>query len=234
MFLSVVIPVYNERNTIREIVAKVYNLNINKEIILVDDGSTDGTIQELKNIEREFDEVRVIFHSRNQGKGAALRTGFGQVKGDYVIVQDADLEYDPADFHKLLEVVESGEAEVVYGSRFVGKTKRDIYRKGNMHWLHLIGNKFLTKATNLLYGVKLTDMETCYKLIPANLIRQIKIRSDRFNFEPEITAKILKRGYKIKEVPIHYSGREMSEGKNISWRDGPAALWALIKFRFME
>jgi glycosyltransferase involved in cell wall biosynthesis len=234
MLLSVVIPVFNERTTIRELVKRVLSIDLEKEVILVDDGSEDGTQEVLRELEKESSQVIAVYHSQNRGKGAALRTGFAQASGEYVIVQDADLEYNPQDIYALLEPIKKGVAQVVYGSRFAEKSKRELYSTGNMHWFHLLGNKFLTTVTNLLYGSKLTDMETCYKLIPRNLLQGIDIKSDRFNFEPEMTAKILKRGYAIYEVPISYAGREISEGKNISWRDGPAALWALIKYRFVE
>jgi len=234
MKLSVVMPVYNERETIENIVEKVKEVDIDKEIILVDDGSIDGTREFLTKILVEAPDLKVVFHDKNEGKGAALRTGFMHASGDYVIVQDADLEYDPQDFHKLLKPVIEGKAKVVYGSRFMGKRKRDIYNKGSMHFLHLLANKTLTFLTNVLYGAKLTDMETCYKLIPKNLVESITITSNRFNFEPEITAKILKKGYKIVEVPISYAGRDVHEGKKIGWKDGIVALWTLIKYRFVD
>lgn len=234
MLVSIVIPVYNEEKTIREIVERVLRLDFDKEIILVDDASSDGSLSVLLQLSQEQDNIRVFHQEVNQGKGAALRRGFAESSGDYVIVQDADLEYDPVDIYQLLKKVEGAEKTVVYGSRFLGRTKNDLYKKGNMQWAHLLGNKFLTLATNLLYGCRLTDMETCYKLIPRQLVKEITIRSNRFNFEPEITAKILKRGYRIVEVPIRYEGRSVHEGKNISWKDGPSALWALVKYRFVE
>jgi len=230
MKLSVVIPVYNEEKTLNTILARVLAVKLNKEIIIVDDASTDGTGCVLADISRLYADVKIIRHEINQGKGAALRTGFHEATGDYVIVQDADLEYDPQEYQRLIEAL-SPKFPVVYGSRFTHKQKRDLYKSGNMHLMHLIGNKFLTKLTNLLYGSNLTDMETCYKLIPRELLQAIPIESDRFNFEPEITAKLLRKGIKIKEVPISYTGRDVREGKNISWRDGLPAILALIKFR---
>ena len=230
MKLSVVIPVYNEEKTLNTILARVLAVKLNKEIIIVDDASTDGTGRVLADISKLYADVKIIRHEINQGKGAALRTGFHEATGDYVIVQDADLEYDPQEYQRLIEAL-SPKFPVVYGSRFTHKQKRDLYKSGNMHLMHLIGNKFLTKLTNLLYGSNLTDMETCYKLIPRELLQAIPIESDRFNFEPEITAKLLRKGIKIKEVPISYTGRDVREGKNISWRDGLPAILALIKFR---
>jgi len=227
MKLSVVIPVYNEASTLRQIVDKVRAVPLEKEIIIVDDGSTDGSREVLKKLRFEDPSLKVIFHPHNRGKGAALRTGFKEATGDYVIVQDADLEYNPSDFPRLVKPVLEGKAKVVYGSRFSGDYK-------NFMTLHFWGNKLLTWFTNFLYGVKLTDMETCYKLIPADLIKSVEIKSDRFNFEPEITAKILKRGYKIYEVPISYAGRMFSEGKKITWKDGVAAFWYLLKYRFVD
>ena len=227
MKLSVIIPVYNEVKTLGNILEKVRAVEVEKEIILVDDGSTDGSREILKNWQAEDSSLKVIFHQHNQGKAAALRTGFKEAAGDYVIVQDADLEYDPQDYLKLLGLVLEGKAKVVYGSRFMGSYE-------DMATLHYWGNRFLTWMINLLYGARLTDAETCYKLIPTELIRSIPIRSDRFEFDTEITVKILKRGYKIVEVPISYAGRQFSEGKKITWRDGVSAFWYLLKYRFVD
>jgi glycosyltransferase involved in cell wall biosynthesis len=223
--LTVVIPVYNEKKTIRTIVERVQAVPIEKEIILVDDDSTDGTRDILQQLESEG--IKVLYHEKNMGKGAALRTGFHHAAGDFVIVQDADLEYDPQEYPKLLEPILQDRADVVYGSRFSGQNR-------NMMSLHRLGNQFLTFVTNLLYRTSITDMETCYKLFKTPLIKNIKIECNRFNFEPEITAKILRRKLRIVEIPISYSGRKSSEGKKITWRDGFAALWALFKYRFME
>lgn len=228
MKLSVVIPVYNEKNTIEEIIKRVKSVDdIEKEIILVDDCSKDGTTDILKRLQTEQPGLRMLFKDKNEGKGAALRDGFKHTTGDYVIVQDADLEYDPQDYKKLLRALEEENAQVVYGSRFSGSYE-------HMSTLHYLGNKLLTLITNIFFGVMLTDMETCYKLLPGNFVRSIDIKSNRFNFEPEITAKILKSKMKIVEVPISYNGRSFSEGKKITWRDGLSALWTLIKFRFVN
>ncbi|HEY8286666.1 MAG TPA: glycosyltransferase family 2 protein [Chloroflexota bacterium] len=225
MKVSIIIPVYNEVSTIREILARVRSSPIEKEIVVVDDGSTDGT-QELL-AQETAPETRVVLHRRNQGKGVAIRTGLKHAVGDYVLIQDADLEYDPADYELLIRPILRGKATVVYGSRFLGEHKAMLF------W-HSVGNRLLTLTTNVLYDSTLTDMETCYKLIPTDLIRQIPLRARRFDFEPEITAKILKRGHRIYEVPISYAGREPHEGKKISWRDGFPALFSLIKYRFID
>ena len=223
--LSVVIPVYNEKKSLLEIIQRVQLVPIEKEIILVDDFSTDGTRDLLHDLEKQ--EFKVLYHEKNKGKGAALRTGFQHATGEFVIVQDADLEYDPNDYLKLLQPILDGKADVVYGSRFSG------YRR-NMTSLHTLGNLFLTGITNLFYRTSITDMETCYKLFRRATIQGIRIECNRFNFEPEVTAKLLKRGLRIVEVPISYSGRSFSEGKKITWRDGFSAVWTLIKYRFTE
>ena len=223
--LSVVIPVYNEKNSLLEIIRRVQAVPIEKEIILVDDFSTDGTRDVLRDLERR--EFKVLYHEKNQGKGAALRTGFQRATGQFVIVQDADLEYDPNDYSKLLQPILDGRADVVYGSRFSGQRK-------NMTSLHTLGNLFLTGVTNLFYRTSITDMETCYKLFRRETIQGIRIECNRFNFEPEVTAKLLKRRLRIVEVPISYSGRSASEGKKITWRDGFSAVWTLIKYRFTD
>ena len=223
--LTVVIPVYNEKNSLLEIIRRVQAVPIEKEIILVDDFSTDGTRDVLRDLERR--EFKVLYHEKNQGKGAALRTGFQRATGQFVIVQDADLEYDPNDYSKLLQPILDGRADVVYGSRFSGQRK-------NMTSLHTLGNLFLTGVTNLFYRTSITDMETCYKLFRRETIQGIRIECNRFNFEPEVTAKLLKRRLRIVEVPISYSGRSASEGKKITWRDGFSAVWTLIKYRFTD
>jgi glycosyltransferase involved in cell wall biosynthesis len=226
--LSVVIPVYNEKDTIEEIIKRVRDVdNIDKEIVLVDDASSDGTTDILHELHTKHPEFKMVFKEKNQGKGAALRDGFKATTGDYVIVQDADLEYDPQDYNKLIRALSENQAEVVYGSRFSGN-----YEK--MSTLHYWGNKVLTLITNIFYHVMLTDMETCYKLLPGDFVRSLSIKSNRFNFEPEITAKILKAKKKIVEVPINYSGRKFSEGKKITWKDGFAAVWTLVKYRFTD
>lgn len=228
MLLSIVIPVYNEKNTLLEIIKKIDALpsNLKREIILVDDGSTDGSKDILKNLQSRND-VKVIFKEVNTGKGDSLKVGFKNSRGDYVIVQDADLEYDPQDYLKLLKEIEGKKETVIYGSRFTGNYK-------DMSALHYYGNKFLTLITNLLYGVWLTDMETCYKLFPGDFIRMLELKANRFDFEPEITAKIIKNKYKIVEVPINYYGRTHFEGKKITWKDGFNAIWSLVKYRLYD
>ena len=226
MRLSVIIPVYNEAATIQEILKQVRAVSLAYEIIVVDDGSTDGTRDLLKQEESQPGTI-VICHDRNQGKGAAVRTGFDRATGDILLIQDADLEYDPRDYPTLIRPIEERRVKVVYGSRFLGP------RKAMMFW-HMLGNKFLTLLTNVLYNAILSDMETCYKVFRADVIKGIPLRSKRFEFEPEITAKVLKRRHRIFEVPISYYGREYDEGKKISWRDGPKAAWTLIKYRFVD
>lgn len=228
MKLSIIISVYNEKGTISEILDRVRGVdmgNIEKEIIIVDDFSNDGSREVLKGEEEKG--VIVLYHERNRGKGAAIRTALEHITGDFVIIQDADLEYDPEDYMKLIGPILKGRADVVYGSRFTGERK-------NMLFWHWIGNRFLTLITNILYNTTLSDMETCYKLFKAEIIKGLRIRSDRFNFEPEITAKIMKKGIRIYEVPISYTGREFNEGKKITWKDGFSALWTLVKYRFVD
>jgi glycosyltransferase involved in cell wall biosynthesis len=228
MKLSVVIPVYNEKDTVVQIVEKVRAVEgIDKELILVDDASTDGTVAILRELESKYPDLKVIYKEVNQGKGDTLRIGFKHTTGDYVIVQDADLEYDPGDYKKLLRALEEEKVDVVYGSRFSGSYE-------DMSSLHYFGNKILTLITNILFGVLLTDMETCYKLVPGDFARSVEIKSKRFDFEPEITAKILKAGLKIREVPINYWGRTHNEGKKITWKDGLMALFTLFKYRFLK
>jgi glycosyltransferase involved in cell wall biosynthesis len=225
--LSVIVPVYDERNTVVEIVRRMRAVDIplEREFVLVDDGSTDGTREVLRQLADST--VRVVYHERNLGKGAAIRTGLEQITGDLVLVQDADLEYDPEDWPKLLAPVLRGKAQVVYGSRFTGERR-------NMLFLHWVGNRFLSLVTNMLYNTTLSDMETCYKLFDRRLLASITLRSTRFEFEPEVTAKVLRRGVRIYEVPISYAGRESHEGKKITWRDGLTALWTLVKYRFVD
>jgi glycosyltransferase involved in cell wall biosynthesis len=226
--LSIIIPAFNERDTIREILARVKAVElpqIEKEIIVVDDGSIDGTRDILES--EKAKGIIVIFHPINKGKGAALRTGIEHASGDYILVQDADLEYDPQDYPKLLKPIQEAKAEVVYGSRFTGEHR-------NMFFHHWVGNRFLTLITNILYNTTLSDMETGYKLWKAAIIKGIRLRANRFNFEPEVTAKVLKKGIRIYEVPISYAGREYHEGKKITWKDGFSALWTLIKYRFID
>lgn len=231
MKLSIIIPVYNESNTLEEILARVRAVeldDIEKEIIAVDDGSTDGSRRKLKEQQALDDSLDVYFHPENRGKGAAIRTALEHVTGDVVLIQDADLEYDPREYSDLLKPIREGRADVVYGSRFLGGP-----RKAMLFW-HMIGNKLLTLVTNLLYDTILSDMETCYKVFRTEVIKPINLRSRGFEFEPEVTAKILKRGIRIYEVPISYTGREYHEGKKITWQDGIVAFWTLLKYRFVE
>jgi glycosyltransferase involved in cell wall biosynthesis len=225
--LSVVVPVYNERNTVVEILRRMrqVDLPVDLEIVVVDDGSDDGTEKVLGALEDST--LRVIHHPRNRGKGAAIRTGLEHARGDLLLIQDADLEYDPDDWPLLLNPLLKGKAQVVYGSRFTGE------RRNLLFW-HWVGNKFLSLVTNVLYNTTLSDMETCYKLFDRQALDGITIKSDRFEFEPEITAKLLRRGYHIYEVPISYSGRDRDEGKKITWTDGFAALATLVRYRFWK
>jgi glycosyltransferase involved in cell wall biosynthesis len=224
--LSILIPVYNELRTVAEAVrrARTVDLPVDREILIIDDGSTDGTGEIIKRLVDST--VKVLTQPANMGKGAALRRGFEESTGDYVIVYDADLEYDPRDWPALLRPILEGEARAVYGSRFTGE------RRNMMFW-HWVGNRFLSLLTNVLYNTTLSDMETCSKLIEGDLIRSLHLTSNRFDIEPEITAKLLRLGVRIYEIPIRYTGREVEEGKKISWRDGFPALWALVKYRFV-
>lgn len=229
--LSILMPVYNEAGTIKEIISRVQAVSlgdVRKEIIIVDDGSTDGTREVLQQL-KQSDDYKVYFHAQNMGKGAALRTGLTYAVGDIILIQDADLEYDPREYNELLAPILEGRADVVYGSRLSGAK---VARAFNF-W-HFLGNKLLTLITNLLYNAILSDMETCYKVFRADVIKNIQIKSNRFDFEPEITAKVLKRKHKLYELPISYYGRDFHEGKKITWRDGFAAIWALIKYRFVN
>jgi glycosyltransferase involved in cell wall biosynthesis len=224
--LSVIIPVYNERDTIAEVIRRVQAQPYETEIIVVDDASTDGTRELLQQTDWPA-SVHVFYHEKNRGKGAAIRTALPLASKDIILIQDADLEYNPSDYATVLRPILDGVADVVYGSRFLG-----THRSFMLH--HYVGNKFLTLLTNVLYNNILTDMETGYKAFRAPVLRGVTIRSSRFDFEPEITAKVLKRGYRIYEVPIYYAGRDYADGKKITWRDGVAALWALVRFRFSD
>jgi len=223
--LTVIIPAFNEKATILDIIQRVRDVELDLDIVVVDDGSTDGTRELLQA--NGIAGVTTVFHEQNQGKGAAIRTGVSHATGDYVIIQDADLEYDPREYPLLLEPLQGNRADVVYGSRFRGRLER-------MSLIQWLGNRFLTIATNILYGVALTDMETCYKVVPTAIIKSLDLRSRGFDFEPEITAKLLRRGCRIVEVPITYVARDASEGKKIDWRHGIPALKTLIKYRFVD
>jgi glycosyltransferase involved in cell wall biosynthesis len=228
MKISVVIPVYNEVGTVEEIVARVQAVSLEKEIVMVDDASTDGTRERLEQIDQVHENVKVIYHEHNQGKGAALRTGFKSATGDVVIIQDADLEYDPREYPVLLEPILDGRADVVYGSRFLGGPHRVLF-----FW-HYVGNKFLTLLSNALTNLNLTDMETCYKVFKREILEGMTLRSNRFGFEPEFTVKVAKKNLRIYEVPISYSGRTYAEGKKIGWKDGLAAIFTIFWFRLFD
>jgi glycosyltransferase involved in cell wall biosynthesis len=231
MKLSVIVPVYNEVGTIGALLERVREADFSpfeKEIILVEDFSKDGTRELLPTlVPADAPDIKLVFHARNQGKGSAIRTGLAQATGDYVIIQDADLEYDPNEIPRLCAPIVDGQATVVYGSRFLGQMRRMTFRQ----W---VGNKGLTVLTNVLYGASLTDMETCYKLMPTAAVKSLRLRAARFDFEPEVTAKLLKRGERIVELPISYDARADDEGKKISWKDGFPALWALLKYRVVD
>ena len=225
--ITILIPVYNEVDTLRAILEKVENADfcgLEKEIILIDDCSTDGTKEIYPSL-----PYKVLYHDVNQGKGAALRDGFKEATGDIIVIQDADLEYDPVDYKDLIKLILENKADVAYGSRLNGGKPSRAFM-----FHHLLGNKLLTFVTNVLYNTTLTDMETCYKAFRADFIKDIEIKSNRFDFEPEITAKVLKKGARLYELSISYYGREFSEGKKITWKVGFHALWALIKFRFID
>ena len=228
--LSIIIPVFNEQRTIEELLKKVKTVKlpqkIQKEIIVVDDASKDGTRKKLKDMENKFLQTKFLYHDQNRGKGAAVKTGLGAATGDFLIIQDGDLEYDPQDISKLLLPIMEGKAEVVYGSRFTGEHR-------NMFFWHMMGNKILSLVTNLLYNTTLSDMEVCYKLFTKKALRGISLKEDRWGFDPEITAKVLKKGYRIYEVPISYTGREFDQGKKISWRDGFRILYVLLKISLL-
>jgi glycosyltransferase involved in cell wall biosynthesis len=219
-------PVYNERATIEEIIGRVLAVPLRIELIVVDDGSTDGTRDILRDLQAKH-TFKLIFQEKNGGKGAALRRGFQEVTGDLMAIQDADLEYSPEEFPDLIQLICEGRADVVYGSRFLGRHRVFLFT-------HYAGNRVLTFVTNVLYNTMLTDMETCYKVMRTEVLRSFQVKSNGFGIEPELTAKIFKRGYRVYEVPITYDGRGYDEGKKITWRDGVVALWVLLKYRFTE
>ncbi|MFQ5721258.1 MAG: glycosyltransferase family 2 protein [Candidatus Aminicenantales bacterium] len=228
MKLSVIIPVFNEKKTIKEVINRVQNVEVGleKEIIVVDDGSQDGTREILESLSQPH--FKVLFHARNRGKGAALQTGLAQAEGDIIIIQDADLEYDPQDYPKLLQPILEGRADVVYGSRFLGSPHR-----AHFFW-HYFGNKFLTTLSNMLSNLNLTDMETCYKVIKKEVLDKISLKSKRFGIEPEITIKLAKLKCRIYEVPISYWGRNYAEGKKIGWKDALAAIFHIFRYKFFK
>jgi glycosyltransferase involved in cell wall biosynthesis len=225
MRISVIMPVYNEKTTLLEILERLEAVRLDKEIVIVDDGSTDGSREVLQSLEPG--RANVLFHQKNLGKGAAIRTAIPHCTGDIITIQDADLEYDPEDLARLLRPIEAGKAEVVYGSRFTGERR-------NMFFWHWVGNQFLTFITNILYDTTLSDMETCYKMFRSDILKGLHLRSKSFEIEVEMTVKVLKRRHRIYEVPISYAGREFHEGKKITWRDGIAALYYLLKYRFVD
>lgn len=228
MKISIIIPVFNEKKSIEEIIKRVQavDVGLEKEIIIVDDCSQDGTRQILEKL--NYPNMKLFFHSKNKGKGAALQTGFSKAEGDIILIQDADLEYDPKEYHKLLEPILDGRADVVYGSRFLGGPHRVLF-----FW-HYVGNKILTMLSNMTSNLNLTDMETCYKVFKKEILNKIKIKSKRFGFEPEVTIKFAKLKCRIYEVPISYSGRDYSEGKKIGWKDGIAAIFHIIRYKFLD
>jgi glycosyltransferase involved in cell wall biosynthesis len=245
MKLSVVIPVYNERRTIEELLRRVQNVDLDKEIIVVDDASSDGTREFLMGLAAEADtrptapilegcydlplrNLKLCFLPENRGKGAAIRHGFEQAGGDVIVVQDADLEYDPQEYGRLLAPIEAGQADVVFGSRFLGGPHRVLF-----FW-HYVGNRFLTLLSNMTTNLNLTDMETCYKMFRRDVLSGMRLREDRFGFEPEFTAKVARNGYRVFEVPISYYGRTYAEGKKINWKDGVAALWFIVKYGLLR
>ena len=229
MRVSVIIPCYNEINTVERIVERVQEQEIVDEIVLVDDGSTDGSREWLEELATRGDEqIQVHFHENNSGKGAALTTGFQHATGDVFIIQDADLEYDPNEYEKLVQPIVDGEFMVVYGSRFLGGPRTA------MRFWNMVGNKLLTLTTNILFNTILSDMETCYKVFHRDVVANMKIRAKRFDFEPEFTAKVLKAGHVIYEIPISYHGRKTHEGKKIKWTDAVVAMWTLFKYRVVN
>jgi glycosyltransferase involved in cell wall biosynthesis len=226
MLLSIIMPVYNEADTVRSVIDRVLATSFQKQLIIVDDGSSDGTREILKKI--EGDNIEVYLHEQNRGKGGAIRTGWTKAKGDIILIQDADTEYDPSDYDALIRPITDGKADVVFGSRFVGYPRRVLY-----FW-HSLGNQFLTLMSNMLNDLNLSDMETGYKVFTREVLQSIRTRSNRFGFEPEFTAKVAKKKFRIYEVPISYYGRGYKEGKKITWRDGVAAFYWIVRYRFFD
>ena len=224
--LSVVMPVYNERETVEEIIRRVLAVQLRTQLIVVDDGSNDGTREILAGLQRELG-FELVLQARNQGKGAALRRGFQEIRGELVVIQDADLEYSPEEYPQLIELICKGRADVVYGSRFLGRHRVFMFS-------HYLGNRVVTLLTNILYNTMLTDMETCYKVMRTEIVRGMNLQSNGFGIEPEMTAKIFKGRHRVYEIPITYDGRGYDEGKKITWRDGIVALWVLLKYRVMD
>ena len=229
MKLSVVMPVYNEQRTLQAVIERVLSAGLEVELLCVDDGSTDASRQILADLQSQYPHMKVFVQPKNMGKGAALRRGIQEATGDYVIIQDADLEYDPNDYPLLLGPLESGQADVVYGSRFMGSGPHRV-----LYYWHSVGNWLLTLLSNMITNLNMTDMETCYKAFRREVIQSIPLEEDRFGFEPEVTVKIAKRGLRVFEVGISYSGRTYAEGKKIGWKDGVRALWCLVKYGLKE
>jgi len=229
MRLSVVMPVYNEKATLRPVVERVLSVGLDIELLCVDDGSNDGSREILADLQKQFPQMRVFLQPHNRGKGAALRRGIQEATGNYVIIQDADLEYDPNDYRRLLEPLEAGQADVVYGSRFLGSGPHRV-----LYFWHSVGNWMLTLLSNMITNLNMTDMETCYKVFRREVIQSIPLEQNRFGFEPEVTVKIAKRQLRVYEVGISYWGRTYAEGKKISWKDGFNALWCLAKYALKE
>ena len=228
MKLSVLMPVYNEKDTIHQIIEKVQKVEIEKEIIIVDDYSTDGTRKILKTDYESIDNIHIIYHEKNWGKGKAIRSGLNFISGDITIIQDGDLEYDPEDYIKLIKPILDKSQDVVYGSRFLKSDNRHSYSR------YYLGGRLVTFVTNLLYGQNLTDEPTCYKVFRSDLLKNLNLKCERFEFCPEVTAKIAKQGIKIPEIPINYYPRKIEEGKKIRWTDGIEAIWTLLKFRIIK
>ena len=230
MKISIIIPCYNEVSTIEIIIEKIKKIEIEKEIIVVDDFSEDGSKEKIKSdIKKKYLDIIDIYHDRNMGKGAAIRTGISNATGEIIIIQDADLEYDPNDYHELIRPIKNGYADVVYGSRFIGGSEKRV-----LYFWHTIGNKFLTLLSNMFSNLNLTDMEVCYKAFKSEVIKNIDLKENRFGFEPEVTAKIAKKNIRIYEIGIKYFGRKYSEGKKITWKDGFSAIRCILKYNFFN